>query len=372
MKQFLIVSMLVLGGAMMACESSSGTTTETCVGTACQDVIQDVTENPGYDVPKTDTPATDTPVTDAPKTDNPVTDTPVTDTPVTDTPVTDTPVTDTPVTDTPVTDTKPDTPVTDVAGEETTVPCQPCPYFGECIQDCPAGAAGQACQQDCLAQLCPQDQQDFQAFYNCLSTNGCLQKTTNEEYGACIDQFCLDPYFKCYSGELYAGCADLMTCLNSCPDDDPNTTDVNEMQVCAGDCFSNATYQANSDYQAMFDCIDTNCTTCGTDWQGTTCQNCINTVLTSGGACNANYVKCAPHGDKTCSEVWTCLLACQDQACAQGCYASGTLTGQDLAGKWVDCALAQCTDGSIQCIDGTKTAACKTQWDACAADNAAQ
>lgn len=365
MKRLALVLVLVLTG-VIACESSSGG------GGTDVIVFPDATEgtvDTTYDVPKTDQPKTDTPVTDTPVTDNPVTDTPVTDNQVTDLPVTDNQVTDPTPTDVGVE-------VTDLPGEEQVEKCKPCPYFFDCIQDCPQGAAGQACQQACLGELCPEDQQEFQAFYNCVYTNGCLQKTTNEEWAACLEQFCLDPYFKCFSGDKYQTCLDLNNCLDSCPDDDPNTPEVKENQVCWQDCFVNATYQANVDFQAMYDCLYVACPICKTAKQGTPemdqCNKCANQAFGVNGQCKNQYQKCAPHGTKTCSEVWTCLLSCQDKACAQGCYASGTFTAQDLAMTWVDCALTKCPDGQLSCIDATKTADCMTEWDACANDKATQ
>ena len=252
--------------------------------------------------------------------------------------------------------------------------CQLCKTIYDCLGLCAQGTAGQACQQACVNGLCATDQQEFQTFYNCMDTNACLTKTTDAEVNTCVFQFCQDPYFKCFSGTQYATCVDLNACLNSCPADDPNTADVNEAQVCYSDCFTNATYEANTAFQAQYDCLYAQCPICKTATTGspeeTQCNTCANPVIASGGACATQFAACRAHGSKNCADTWTCLLAAQDSAGAQACYAAGTLTAQDLAQAWVDCALAKCTDGTLTCIDATKTADCKTQWDTCAADTA--
>jgi hypothetical protein len=281
----------------------------------------------------------------------------------------------------------------DGMAEEVGPTCQQCPYFYDCIQDCPAGAAGQACQQDCLAQLCAQDQQDFQAFYTCLNNNGCNTKTTDEEFMDCLDQFCIDPYFKCFSGDKYATCADLNACLNSCPDDDPATTEVKENQECWNGCFSDASYQANVDFEAQRDCVLGVCTICLVDNptadQDVECNVCWNNTVFD--ECADQYKKCNTFGTQytTCIALNDCLNACPDddpkttdvlenRVCWNACFDGGTFDANaDFQGQW-DCAYAKCTvclkaeptaEEDAECNDCINTILmtdCATEYQKCA------
>ena len=261
--------------------------------------------------------------------------------------------------------------VKEVAQPET-AGCNPCNSIYDCLRLCPSGNA--ACQQACMNGLCLADQQEFTTFNDCLDTNGCNKITTDPEFGQCVDQYCADPYMKCFSGNTYATCLDLNACLNACPDDDPNTADVNEAQVCGQDCYKNSSYEAQSAFQAKYDCLYAQCPTCKTATTGSadekTCNTCATPVITTGGACATEWQACAAHGSKNCAETWTCLKTAADQAAAQACYGAATFTAQGLIGVWEDCSFAKCTTLTFTCLDATKTADCKTQWDSCAADSA--
>ena len=263
---------------------------------------------------------------------------------------------------------------TDVApkDEGTTPSCQPCRTIYDCLGACPSGNA--ACQQACTGGLCAADQQEFQAFVTCLDTNGCYNITTDPEFSQCLDQHCSDPYMKCFSGTTYATCVDLYACLSSCPDDNPSTADVNEAQVCGQDCYKNSSYEAQSAYQAKYTCLYAQCPTCKTATSGspeeTQCNTCASPVISTGGACATEWQACTAHGAKNCADTWECLKTAMDQAGAQACYAAATFTAQGLIGVWEDCSFAKCTTLTFECLDATKTADCKAQWDACGGDTA--
>jgi hypothetical protein len=261
---------------------------------------------------------------------------------------------------------------TDMPGDETS--CTQCGDFYDCIAECPTGAGGKTCRDDCLAQMCPYDRAEMQGFLDCVDAHGCMDAQTDPEYAACIEQYCLDEYFDCFSGCGYLTCGDLESCLESCPWDDPGTAEVNEYALCTKDCTINACNEATQDFQAFHDCLDAACPACATAIPGspgeTGCNACQGPIVAKGGSCRAQWEKCAPHGTKTCAEVVACLDPCTDEWCAHGCHGSGTFTAQDLAQLFADCVFAACADGSPACTEATKTAACKTEWDACATDNA--
>jgi hypothetical protein len=222
--------------------------------------------------------------------------------------------------------------------------------------------------------------QDVQSLGTCLQTNGCYGLEDDAFY-TCLGDFCMDPYFKCFSGNVYAACTDLTACLNSCPDDNAATPDVNEADECVGACFGDASYEANVDYQALLDCLFKDaCTVCAvenpTPAQDEECATCQNTELSAGGKCNAQYTKCVAAGTKKCGEVMTCMNACADEACVTACVQEGTFTARDLLQKMYDCIYAACPDTSdeakwTECANTATTGTCATDVTACQNDAAA-
>ncbi|NOZ02859.1 MAG: hypothetical protein GXP54_13380 [Deltaproteobacteria bacterium] len=235
-----------------------------------------------------------------------------------------------------------------------------CKWYFSCAGDCPPQPQGQACLQECQAGLSPQGQTDVEALFNCLDVNGCQAKPTNEEWAQCLNDFCLDPYFSCFSGNTYATCPDLVGCLNSCPDDNPGTPDVDEQSVCIGNCWSESTVDTQWSLQNLINCMYDNCTTCNDDYQGGTCQDCLNTVLGTGGQCEALNEACTSYGTWGCGHVFECVQGCTDQACAQDCFSNATKNAGTLYNDMIGCA----TDACPQCDTTPPGADCDTCFNA--------
>ncbi len=345
-----------------------------------------------------------------------------------------------------------------------------CKAYYLCANACPPLPQGQACVQECQSKLSPQGMQDVQNLQNCLQQNGCLDKPTDEEFAKCLEDYCIEPYFHCFSGNLYQSCSALLDCLVACPEDNPTTQNVNEQNECIGNCWSEATFDAQMDLQNLINCANQQCASQCANPQSAECNTCWNQVLGPGGACESYNDKCTeygpegcyylltclngcpqgdkqcqqncvnqtsknglalynaiydcimqacpvcntqpdspdcdtcfqaaqqqggacagalqtcmddrPYGDKKCGEVFQCVMACPDQQCVQDCFLSGTKTANDLYDAMITCALDACPSCSTNppgedcntCIDSAlqDAAKCKTQYDACQADQAAQ
>lgn len=217
-----------------------------------------------------------------------------------------------------------------------------CKWYFSCSSDCPPQPQGQACLQECQAGLSPAGQADVEGLFNCLEVNGCQNKATDEEWSQCLSDFCLDPYFTCFSGNLYATCPDLVGCINDCPDDNPATPDVNEQSVCIGNCWGEGTVDAQWSLQNLIDCMYDTCTTCGDDWEGQICQDCLNDVLGTDGLCEALNEACMSFGDWNCGQVFECVTACMDNACVQDCFGNATKMAGEKYNTMIACALDAC------------------------------
>jgi len=345
-----------------------------------------------------------------------------------------------------------------------------CKAYYQCVGACPPQPQGQACIQECQNKLSPQGMQDVQNLQNCLQQNKCFDKPTDQEFNQCLEDFCIEPYFHCFSGTLYQSCSALIDCLTACPEDNPNTPDVNEKNECIGNCWSEATFDAQMDLQNLINCANKNCEAqCATP-DSPACNSCWNQVLGPGGVCESYNDKCTvygpegcyylltclngcdkgdqqcqqacvnqtsknglklyndifdcitqacpicesnpddpqcdtcfkqaqqpgaacygvlqtclndrPYGTKKCGEMFQCVNACADQACVQDCLLNGTKTANDLYDAMITCAMDQCPSCQTNppgadcdtCFNGAlqDAAKCKTKYDACVNDNAAQ
>jgi len=162
-----------------------------------------------------------------------------------------------------------------------------------------------------------------------------------------VDAHCLDQYFKCFSGDTYATCLDLNSCLNTCPDDNPATPNTDEAQLCVNDCFSGASYAANMDWDHMLKCAYGKCVTeCDktqADYDKNVCNKCVNGALFDA-ECMPYTKNCFPNGDETCGQILNCINGCAqgDSACPRECFSKGTFEDQDQFGEWQQCALDAC------------------------------
>ncbi|MBM4389155.1 MAG: hypothetical protein FJ088_15555, partial [Deltaproteobacteria bacterium] len=100
-----------------------------------------------------------------------------------------------------------DVPPQDVpTSEEVTQMGLSCKEFWVCVGECPQGTQGEACVADCQAQMTSDAAMQVQALGGCLQNNGCYDKPTDDEFYACLEEFCLDEYFMCFSGNTYQTC----------------------------------------------------------------------------------------------------------------------------------------------------------------------
>lgn len=345
-----------------------------------------------------------------------------------------------------------------------------CKAYFVCAGECPPLPQGQACVQECQAKMSPQGMKDFQNLQNCITQNGCATKPTNKEISQCIEDYCIEPYFRCFHGNLFGSCVALVDCLVSCPADDPSTPKTDERQECLGNCWNEATFDAQMDLQnlincankqcktqcedpyseecdacwnkvlgpggacesfndkcmqygsegcyylltclngceegddlcqeacvdqtsknglalfnAIYDCIKAACQVCKTDPKGKECETCFQSVQKQGGACYNTLQTCLddrPYGTKKCGEMYQCVNACPDLQCAQECFLSGTKTANNLYDALMDCIAGACPSCATNppgpdcqtCYNASlqDPAKCKTQFDACQNDQAAQ
>ena len=216
-----------------------------------------------------------------------------------------------------------------------------CKGLYDCLSDCPHDAGGyptQACRDECNQKTSSEGHQVDDALTKCLTDNVC-NIYSGDAFSKCLDQYCLDEYYHCFSGDTYPTCMDLNECLVSCPKDDPATTTVDENSVCRGDCYTNASYTANWDWEYLRQCI---VDVCAAGADGNIDSACLSQQLAGG--CYNKAVKCFRHGSSTCDNIWTCINACpnNDSACVRTCYDNGTYTGQYLYSAMISCVFDKC------------------------------
>ena len=255
---------------------------------------------------------------------------------------------------------------TDVAKDEGTTPtCNQCNTVSSCFALCAKGDG--ACQDNCVAGLCTPDQGRFLTFNTCMGDNGCIG-LEGAALSTCLDDYCRDQYFSCYSGDKYPTCIDLRACLTGCPDDDPLTS-VDENLVCLHACLMGATKTANWDFKYMNDCIDGECPICSTattQAEDDQCSACYNVAIFK--SCGIEAQKCVEFGTSypDCIALTDCLDACAkgDTACLQACIDGATFqAAKDYELKF-DCVDANCPDCAVATPTQAQTDACNTCWEA--------
>ncbi|MEW6408324.1 MAG: hypothetical protein AB1465_06585 [Patescibacteria group bacterium] len=219
-----------------------------------------------------------------------------------------------------------------------------CKDFYSCYGNCTQN--DQICVDNCYSKATPAGQQEIKDLVNCLQTNSCSDKSSDEDFIKCLEDFCLDQYFKCFSGDEYQTCKDLVFCLWSCPENDNN---------CISDCFTSSSYQANWDYQYYRTCIFNLCT--DNDFE------CINNALYNN--CKDKSEVCIPAGPLSCSEVIECTSQCSDNECFSNNFYYGTFTAQKLFNDLLYCLDKACPDGDNACLNNAAQSSCKSQYDAC-------
>ncbi len=218
-----------------------------------------------------------------------------------------------------------------------------CKGFYKCLDACPQDGQGHidpSCYNNCQNSLSPQGKSTNDALTQCLSNNGCYSYT-GDAFSKCLNDHCLDQYFHCFSGNQYQTCIALDECMVSCPKDDPSTTNKDENADCRADCFENATYDTNWDWEHLRQCITAGCPP---DSSGSIDPACMNQQITDPSKCYNQAEKCLKHGYSTCKQVWDCINNCSanNPTCARNCYDNGTYTAQYLYSDVISCAFDNC------------------------------
>ena len=236
-----------------------------------------------------------------------------------------------------------------------------CKWFYEvCAAQCPDPPTV-LCLSNCFSQLSEDGKAQQTALEDCLSSNSCLA-LTGQAFEDCLEAHCLDQYFKCFAGDKYYTCVDLLRCLRDCPDGDTQ---------CPQGCFDGASYLANWDWEKRIQCLWAQCPICktaSTKAEEEQCSSCANTAAF--GACAVEFQRCEPAGNKRCGELWDCVQACNDDPCAYGCLDAATFVGKakhqavyacidaqcpGLVGQaWLDCA-NNTINGSGPCVPALQT-----------------
>ena len=251
---------------------------------------------------------------------------------------------------------------------------QTCVDLFDCTTACPDDDLStpdvdeaQVCVNNCWENSTYNAQWDRQHLSDCINdqcTSECDGNNANytpANCNKCIDDNCQDQYFKCFSGDTYQTCVDLVDCLNGCPDDDPNTPDIDESKTCIGDCWENSTYDTEWDLQHLLDCANNQCTSECSNPDSDTCKSCFSDALYSS-SCTSYANKCFTHGTATCGQIMDCMNGCTtgDQACMNDCYDNGSLAAQKQYSDWQQCGLDACP---TECADPNSDA-CNTCWQA--------
>jgi len=255
-----------------------------------------------------------------------------------DTTVPDTTVPDTTVPDTTVPDTTIDIPQTDTPQQG--LSCKD--VYIDCAPSCPTGADGspdQACVQQCVNQLSPEGLQAFNAWNQCLQASGCSSQATPEAQQQCIDQNCSNEYLACFHGDLT--CNGMMGCLNACPDNDQN---------CVNGCFTNASVEAQSQYNAIGQCAQGNGCLAMT---GMAQQNCLLEK------CAAEWDGCF-QGTLNCSGLLGCFQGCgaTDDLCMMDCLGKTKASSQAAYYAIGTCIQQQCCPTDPNQCQGTAYQTC--------------
>ncbi len=244
------------------------------------------------------------------------------------------------------TDTTPDVPpdndpgTTDDGGGELGCvddPIGSCKKAFECLNDCPQGAAGEACRTQCESNLSAEGMEDYQALRTCLQTY-CSKETTDDGFSRCISNNCMEAYSGCFWGCEYGECSDLKGCLVDCS----KISNRDAADECRGDCWTGATPEAQMDLNNAISCSQQACPICLQDnltsEQEKQCDACWEKSVDT--ACASQWDKCVSYGEGNCRTLWTCVQSCgNDQECAQACGAAASKEAIGLYNKVWDCIL---------------------------------
>jgi hypothetical protein len=209
---------------------------------------------------------------------------------------------------------------------------QSCALLATCMDLCPDDEP--SCEQTCYDMAAMSAIVEYDALVQCVIDNACQDE-------ACIEANCFSEYFACFTGEQT--CSEILACSQDCMGD----------QTCQLDCFYQGTPLAQSQGQALQDCITAN--QCQDD-------NCV--ITQCGGelaTCTGGMSDALP-----CPIVAECSLECGDDLdCIEQCSISASATAQAEAPPLLDCAaMNQCQD--FECTEQ----ACPDEWATCVSGEA--
>lgn len=209
---------------------------------------------------------------------------------------------------------------------------QSCGTLATCMDLCPDDEP--SCEQACYDMASMSAAAEYDALVQCVIDNACQDE-------ACITANCSGEYFACFSGEQT--CGEILACAQGCRGD----------QTCQVDCFYQGTPLAQSQGQALQDCITAN-----------QCQDdaCVVTQ------CGGELVTCTGgmSDELPCPIVAECSLECGDDLdCIEQCGISASATAEAEASPLLDCAaMNQCQD--FECTEQ----ACPDEWATCVSGEA--
>ena len=233
-----------------------------------------------------------------------------------------------------------------------------CSTVLDCCETCPE--SDQACYLECINGAPIEVQMGYHNLILCLDETGyfaCLGEfdENSPELDECRDEAleqCADEYAIC--GPPGDGtCVDLYLCIIACPEGDAG-------QVCAQDCFGDASIKALDAWQLFIDCLDANgyfdCPEGDTD--------CYEAAWD---LCDATFKECA-HGEDACFEIFGCQEDCapNDQICFLQCIVYGSIEAQNMFDAIVDCVVEECADDvTPECENQAIEGPCHTLYDEC-------
>jgi len=241
------------------------------------------------------------------------------------------------------------------------------------------------CQQNCLSSSTQTAQQKYQALATCArnkcssasDTQTCIQQNCSTEVQACLGGSSGGTTGGSTTGSTTGGstggtgtrsCSEVVRCMQGCGQQD---------RTCLQNCYSSGTSTAQQQYQALATCARNKCGN-ATDQQTCVQNKCSSEVQaclggstgggttggsTTGGSSGGSTT--GGTGNKSCSEVLTCIQGCSqgDQTCAQNCYYSGTSTAQQQYRALATCAQNNCANATNPqtCLQNK----CSSEWNTC-------
>ncbi|MFN3197521.1 MAG: hypothetical protein ACE366_03720 [Bradymonadia bacterium] len=197
-----------------------------------------------------------------------------------------------------------------------------CPDIVTCTNPC---GNDQGCFDACVAQGDAEGQGLFNAVIECvvaLCPDGnaqCQQSMCGAELNACFADMADPGPGPGPSPTPSSACQSIDLCIyGTCTVD--SQIDAN----CAQGCIDNAEVTAQTQYQAVADCVSSQCA-------GSADPACLINQ------CGEAYQACFPPGATPCNDVMDCVLQCDDFACQRQCQQGGTLEAQRQFLLYADC-----------------------------------